>query len=153
MFRSIFYQRIVHSRSQWNMQTAPVREIPKFLRHTEYRLVGYVCAIQRLSTADGTNEPFPIDTETLKDAVRGGASVSRGETRGGIVSGSEQATILGIYIGVYTGRSIYSFNIWSISLLSHELSRICSSRMIKKNNKFLFIFETFEFYSFLFFVD
>lgn len=42
-------------------------EIPKFL--------GYgvstrsLRAIQRLSMASGTNELFPIDTETLKDVV------------------------------------------------------------------------------------
>lgn len=57
----------------------------------EYRLAGYVRAIQRLSTADGTNEPFPTDTGMLKDVVRGGTSVSQGGREREIVSGSEQA--------------------------------------------------------------
>lgn len=63
-------------------------------------------------TADDTNEPFPIDTETLKDVVRGGASVPQERMRVGIVSGSGQVTYHDIsYLWEYTRTEARNFTV------------------------------------------
>lgn len=104
--RSIFHQYVVHSQLQWNMQAAP--RITKFRNFwaTEYRLVAYVRAIQRLSMASGTNEHFPIDTETLKDVVWGDASVPQKGRKGESLTevNKPHTTALGIYVRTYTQK-------------------------------------------------
>jgi len=60
------------------MQAAARSRNSEIPRSRNIRLAAHVRAIQRLNTTDGTNEPFPTDTDKLKDVVRGGASVLRG---------------------------------------------------------------------------
>lgn len=76
-------------------------EIPKFL--------GYgvstrsLRAIQRLSMASGTNELFPIDTETLKDVVWDASAPQEGRKGKSLTEVNKpHTTVLGIYMRTYT---------------------------------------------------
>lgn len=56
--------------------------------------------------ANGTNELFPIDTETLKDVVRGGVSVPQEGWKGESLTevNKPHTTALGIYMRAYTQK-------------------------------------------------
>lgn len=85
------------------MKYAASRRITKFRNSSGHGVSTHELRTCDTKTADDTNEPFPIDTETLKDVVRGGACAPQERMRVGIVSGSEQATYYDIsYLWEYT---------------------------------------------------